>query len=492
MSTVELQADNRRWAPSQVGQRRAHSVARSRVAHLLPAIAGVCLALADVGVVYGAFMLTYWARFVAPDAIGVALGVEQYAWMALLIGAITSGLCATHGLFDLRRPRVWSTRARGIVSSLSTALVLSVATSFFSGEQAFSRLWLSSGWLVAAVVLVAWSSLAQRLYAIARDIAMPADRILIVGANRLGHQLANELQGEYEVVGYVDNGSDLDREPDLPLLGPIAELEHLVQAYAVNEVVIALPSSRREQVRHLIDRGFHRPVTIKFLPELGELLPNRFDIQEVGGRRYIGFAPAASVSWLKRAVDLGATLVGLVVISPVLLAVAIAIKLDSPGPIFYRQQRVGKNGRTFGMYKFRSMVVNADRRLTELRAQNEAVGPLFKMREDPRVTRAGRFIRRWSLDELPQLLNVLSGEMSLVGPRPPIPAEVADYEDWQLGRLRAVPGLTGLWQVSGRSEVPFHDMVRLDLHYIRNWSLALDFEILMRTIPAVLSNRGAY
>jgi len=144
------------------------------------------------------------------------------------------------------------------------------------------------------------------------------------------------------------------------------------------------------------------------------------------------------------------------------------------------------------MFKFRSMCQDAEQRLDALRAQNEASGPLFKIRKDPRVTRVGGVLRRWSLDELPQLLNVLRGEMSLVGPRPPIPSEVAKYEDWQLGRLRAVPGLTGLWQVSGRSEVPFHDMVRLDLHYIGNWSLGLDLEILLRTIPAVLTNRGAY
>jgi lipopolysaccharide/colanic/teichoic acid biosynthesis glycosyltransferase len=158
----------------------------------------------------------------------------------------------------------------------------------------------------------------------------------------------------------------------------------------------------------------------------------------------------------------------------------------------YRQQRVGKDGRLFHMLKFRSMYRDADQRRAELSAANEATGPLFKMRNDPRVTRSGRFLRRTSLDELPQLLNVLRGEMSLVGPRPPLPSEVESYEEWQLGRLRAVPGMTGLWQVSGRSEVSFHDMVRLDLHYIRNWSLSLDLEILWRTLPAVLGHRGAY
>jgi lipopolysaccharide/colanic/teichoic acid biosynthesis glycosyltransferase len=148
---------------------------------------------------------------------------------------------------------------------------------------------------------------------------------------------------------------------------------------------------------------------------------------------------------------------------------------------------VGKDGKLFEMLKFRSMHRDADRRRAELMAANEASGPLFKIRNDPRITRVGRFLRRSSLDELPQLFNVLRGEMSLVGPRPPLPSEVEKYEVWQLGRLRAVPGMTGLWQVSGRSEVSFQDMVRLDLHYIRNWSLSLDLEILWRTLPAVLA-----
>src|SRR5262249_27887680 len=163
--------------------------------------------------------------------------------------------------------------------------------------------------------------------------------------------------------------------------------------------------------------------------------------------------------------------------TPVLVLLAVLIKLDSPGPIFYGQVRVGKNGRHFRMLKFRSMRRDADQLLAALKQQNEASGPLFKMRADPRVTRLGRILRRLSLAELPQIFNVLKGDMSRVGPRPPLPSEVEQYEVWQLGRLRAMPGMTGLWQVSGRSQVPFHDMVRLDLHYIRNWSFGLDIEI---------------
>jgi exopolysaccharide biosynthesis polyprenyl glycosylphosphotransferase len=411
-------------------------------------------------------------------------------FLAMLAAVLSATLLATHGLYDMERPQSWSVRLRGIASSVSTALVLSVTVSYFLGDQAFSRLWLASGWLMAIATLGIWRSVAARLYTVARDKLAPTNRVLIVGANRLGLELANELN-TYQVVGFVDNGSDLEHL-EVPLLGPIAQLDDVIQAYAVDELIIALPASRREQVSRVLARGFRRHVQVKLLPELDPLLQGRFEVQVLAGRRYIGFMPVAAVSWAKRVIDLLLVGGGLLLATPILAMIVLAIKLDSPGPVFYRQERVGKDGRHFWMLKFRSMCLHADRQLHALQRHNEATGPLFKMRRDPRVTRVGRFLRRWSLDELPQLLNVVRGEMSLVGPRPPLPSEVEQYEDWQMGRLRAVPGLTGLWQVSGRSEVPFHDMVRLDLHYIRNWSLGLDLEIMLRTIPAVLTNRGAY
>jgi exopolysaccharide biosynthesis polyprenyl glycosylphosphotransferase len=349
----------------------------------------------------------------------------------------------------------------------------------------------ATGWILAIVALLTWRAIAMRVYLAVRNAVIPATRVLVVGANPLGQQLAGELAEWYTVVGFVDNGSDLV-DSELPLLGAVSELEHVIHDYAVDEMIIALPTKRREQVTLLVDRGFRRPVKIKFVTGIGELLPERLEVQRIGGRSYIGFTPVAEVTWLKRALDMVVVSFGLLTIAPLLAVIAVAIKIDSRGPVFYGQQRVGKDGRLFKMLKFRSMVTDADQRKADLAAHNEASGPMFKMRRDPRVTRVGRFIRRWSLDELPQLFNVLVGDMSLVGPRPPVPAEVSQYEEWQLGRLRAVPGLTGLWQVSGRSEVAFHDMVRLDLHYIRNWSLSLDIEILLRTIPAVLTSRGAY
>jgi exopolysaccharide biosynthesis polyprenyl glycosylphosphotransferase len=431
-----------------------------------------------------------WLRFVAADA-ELAVGIGVYTRVGLSVAVLTTALLALRGQYETPQPTDWAARLYTMVSALSTALVIALALSFFAGDQALSRLWIGIGWSAGLVGLFIWRTLAVRVYLAARNAITPTTRVLVVGANPLGEQLAKELSEWYQIVGFVDNGCDLV-DSKLPLLGPVSELEHVIHDQAVDEVIIALPTKRREQVTRLVDRGFRRPVKLKFVTGIGELLPKRLEVQRLGGRSYVGFTPVAEVSWLKRVVDVVLVSLGLIALAPVLALIALAVKLDSRGPVFYGQERVGKHGRHFKMLKFRSMVVDADSRKDALRAQNEATGPLFKMKRDPRVTRVGRFTRRWSLDELPQLFNVLRGDMSLVGPRPPVPSEVAEYEDWQLGRLRAVPGVTGLWQVSGRSEVPFHDMVRLDLHYIRNWSLALDIEILLRTIPAVLTSRGAY
>lgn len=195
---------------------------------------------------------------------------------------------------------------------------------------------------------------------------------------------------------------------------------------------------------------------------------------------------------LKRVLDITVASIAIVLTAPIMLITAILIKLESPGPVIFKQVRVGKDGEHFYCYKFRSMYVDAEQRLRELQAQNEADGPVFKMKRDPRVTRVGRVIRKLSIDELPQLFNVLQGDMSLVGPRPALPSEVAKYTYEQLGRLHAIPGITGLQQVSGRSDLDFKRWVELDLQYIAEQSIWKDIEILLRTIPAVLLGRGAY
>jgi exopolysaccharide biosynthesis polyprenyl glycosylphosphotransferase len=234
---------------------------------------------------------------------------------------------------------------------------------------------------------------------------------------------------------------------------------------------------------------------LRLTANLPEVLTTRLSVLPIGGVIALSVRSvrlSGPQALAKRLFDIVVSGTVLLLTLPVFLVIAAAIKLSSPGPVFYRQQRIGKQGNPFTLLKFRTMVDGADVMLDLLVAANEADGPLFKIRNDPRVSRVGRYMRRWSLDELPQLLNVLRGDMSLVGPRPPLAHEVARYEDWQLDRLEVRPGITGLWQVSGRSDLSFSEMVRLDLFYIENWSLAYDMFILIKTIPAVASSRGAY
>jgi exopolysaccharide biosynthesis polyprenyl glycosylphosphotransferase len=204
-------------------------------------------------------------------------------------------------------------------------------------------------------------------------------------------------------------------------------------------------------------------------------------------RRPVGWRSAA-----KRAFDLVLTSLGLLLVTPIAALMSVAIKLDSRGPVIFRQTRVGRDGRPFDVWKFRTMCVDAEAKIEELRALNETDGPLFKMKEDPRVTRVGRLLRKTSIDELPQLVNVLRGEMSLVGPRPALPAELLHWDPQLHARLRVKPGITGMWQVSGRSDASFEAYSRLDLYYVDNWSLMDDLTILAKTIPTVLFGRGAY
>jgi exopolysaccharide biosynthesis polyprenyl glycosylphosphotransferase len=222
---------------------------------------------------------------------------------------------------------------------------------------------------------------------------------------------------------------------------------------------------------------------------------SRVDVDTVSGIPLIGLKDVSILGWnamSKRAIDVVVSTLVLVALSPILALTAILIRLESPGPILYRHTRIGKNRQPFTMYKFRSMRQDADRERAAMVVDLDGDRRLFKDREDPRRTRTGAFIRRWSIDELPQLWTVLIGDMSVVGPRPQIPPEVANYEDWHYKRLAVSPGLTGLWQVSGRSELTFDEMVIYDIYYIENWSLGLDFRILLRTVPAVLQGRGAF
>ncbi len=322
-------------------------------------------------------------------------------------------------------------------------------------------------------------------------------RALLVGSGKhieeVAHALAGRARTNVDLVGYIS----LTPRPDngLRSVGQLDELPAILARERVDEVIIADPDFPQERALDLVDRCHQRGVTVHVAPSTMEILVDRAE-----------FIPGESVPLftlrppvfegvefaIKRTFDLVLSTLGLVILSPVLLTIAASVRLSSRGPVIYRSVRPGMAGRPFDCLKFRTMREHAERSQEDLESRNEGSGALFKIRDDPRMTKVGRLLRRFSLDELPQLLNVVRGEMSLVGPRPLPMRDFARLEDWHKKRYLVLPGITGLWQVSGRSNLDFDDLVRLDFLYLERWSILLDLSILLKTIPALLSRRGAY
>jgi exopolysaccharide biosynthesis polyprenyl glycosylphosphotransferase len=329
---------------------------------------------------------------------------------------------------------------------------------------------------------------------------------VIVGAGDVGQLIARKLlqHPEYGInlVGFVD-AEPKERRPDLEhltLLGPPERLPTIVEAFDVERVLIAFSNASHEELLELIRSLKDLDVQIDLVPRLFDVVTPSVGIHTVEGLPLIGLRPlrlSRSSRLLKRALDVAGSIVALVVLAPLFALTALAIKLDSPGPVFFRQVRMGAGDRTFRIYKFRTMCHDAEeqkQKVSHLNSYARYSGDvrMFKAVNDPRVTRVGGFLRRYSLDEFPQLLNVLRGEMSLVGPRPLILAEDKHVQTWARRRLYLRPGMTGLWQVLGRNDIPFEEMTKLDYLYVTNWSLYSDLKLIARTVPAVLKPRDAY
>jgi len=364
----------------------------------------------------------------------------------------------------------------------------------------FSRLFLLYAWVGSVVLVLLGRALVQAFMSWLHSHDIAIERVLLVGDSlplrMVMHALAGQAHRGYRVVGFLSaDGQSNTSFGRFQALGSIYDLEETIRRYDVDEVIISLSSEDRDAVLRPLEHCRRDGVRFRLVPDLFDITLSRVDMEDLNGIPLIGLKEVSisGADWLlKRGIDVIISAIGLLVTAPLCLLIALLIKLDSPGPVLYKQVRVGKGGNHFIMYKFRSMKEGAEDEQELLEPLNEAQGPLFKIADDPRRTRVGRFLRRTSLDELPQLWNVLKGEMSLVGPRPPVPREVEQYEDWHKWRLQVSPGITGLWQVSGRSLLSFDEMVMLDIYYIQYWSLGQDLRILLRTIPAVLSGGGAY
>lgn len=460
----------------------------------------------DVVLINVAFLLAYYLRYrlqlFRPVDPAFDNPPNVYIPFAIVLTLLLIGAFRLDGVYVPRRLSLWLDQMWLIVRSTMMAILLMIGITFFYYQPFFySRLIFLYDSILIVVLLglgrLGWGIVLGQL----RKRGVGVVRVLIVGAGEVGRTVIRTVMAQpelgYRIVALVDD--HLDRAA--LTMGPVQIYEgtHLlskaVQENCVDEVVVALPWTNSRQILDIFQQCEKAGARARTVPDLFQLSLNRVDVEDLGGVPLIGLKPASirgANLVVKRIMDVIIASLSLIVALPIMGVLALAIKLDSPGVVVFRQKRVGMRGQEFMVYKFRSMRERADEEKERLLGFNEMTGPLFKMRDDPRRTRVGRFMRRLSLDELPQLFNVLRGEMSMVGPRPHTLEEVLQYHDWQKRVLEAPPGLTGLAQVSGRSQLSFDEQCLLDIYYIENWSPALDWKILLRTLPKILSGEGAY
>ncbi len=383
--------------------------------------------------------------------------------------------------------------------------VVAGAIAMFIGASLF-KVDIARGWVLLAMftglcVVGGERLLVRKTLHFLRRRGGDTTRTIVLGANHEGLTIARTLEREgwlgYRIVGYVDD--DLPKGHELPggrrVIGSTTELEDLIASERAALVLVAASAFDAAQLNRLFWELQDIDVDLQITSGTIDLLASRMIVQSVAGvpLLYVRRTGMDRVQQtIKRSLDVVGSGLGLLLLAPFLISVALWIKRDSEGGAFFKQTRVGRDGEPFTCWKYRTMVKDAETQRAELEHLSEGPGLLFKLKEDPRVTDAGKMLRRYSLDELPQLWNVFKGEMGLVGPRPALPSEVEQYDDWVRNRLKVKPGMTGLWQVSGRTETSFSDYVRYDLFYIQNWSLSLDLWILWRTLRAVMSAEGAH
>ncbi len=479
-------------APSPPGRRRSRSY------RLLARLFVLCV---DASAINLAFFLAYRSRYILGLGGDVAdenyVDYQEYIPVAIVLTALVLGFFHLRGLYRLARGTAWFDEALSVAAGAFYGVGLIFGVVSLVRYPANSRLTFIFAWVFIVALVALSRSLVRVLRLLARRRGLGIDRVVVVGDNSAGRMIMQSIAGQpylgYHLLGFLAlaAGPDFGR---FKRLGTLEELPQVCEQHAVDEVIIALPAVFHREILGVRDHCQRDGLRFKLVPDLYELSLNRVELDAINGIPLLTVRETAIQGWnefTKRALDVLLASLLLALLAPLWALIALAIRLDSPGPILYRQERVGRGEARFSVLKFRSMRQDADQVVHELLPQNEAAGLLFKIRNDPRITRVGRLLRRWSLDELPQLWNVLRGEMSLVGPRPPLPREVAQYEPQHRRRLEVAPGLTGLWQVSGRSELGFDEMVQFDIYYIENWSLGLDLRILLRTIPAVVYGRGA-
>jgi exopolysaccharide biosynthesis polyprenyl glycosylphosphotransferase len=348
------------------------------------------------------------------------------------------------------------------------------------------------------MLLLVWRAIARLTFRLRNGSAIQQRKVLIVGAGPVGNKILQQIENfpymGLNVTGFLDDDTG-KRSTRADIIGALSDARSIVNKYAVDDIVIALPQRAHKRINQLVAELHDLPVKVWVVPDYFHLALHKAVVEEFAGLPMLDLrAPALNdyQRMIKRAFDLFLSIVLIIPASIMMFLIALAIRIESPGPIIFRQKRVGENGKLFEMLKFRTMVQNAEKLRHLVEHYDENGNLIHKIPEDPRVTRVGRFLRKTSLDELPQLFNIFSGDMSLVGPRPELPYLVEKYKPWQRKRFAVPPGITGWWQINGRSDKPMHLHTEDDLYYVQNYSLLLDLEILFKTILVVVRGRGAY
>ena len=466
----------------------------------------------DLALVAAAFYLAYWVRSaVLPELLTRPMSalyplsayLPLLPFVLLIWGALllASGSYRSHRTVPLAE-EAWTVLrvcATGLAALALGIFALRLDQKLLGGDE-FSRVWVLLVAVFAGLLLIAEKLALRTLSRYVRARGYNYRTVLIAGTHEGAVDLADSILDHrywgFKILGFVSHTES--EPPSLPpryrLLGTIDDILEIVEGNVVDDVLFCVNRHDLESMEDLFLALHEQGIRTRFALNLFPHTKARTRFEELDGVPLLTFSTAPErllPMVVKRLIDVSMSILLLAVGLPVVLVIALIVKLTSGGGVLYRQIRCGLNGRRFTLYKFRTMVADAEARQGELLHLNEMNGPVFKLKDDPRVTWFGRILRRFSLDELPQLWNVLRGDMSLVGPRPPIPDEVARYQRWQRRRLSMKPGLTCLWQVSGRNQIDFDRWMELDLQYIDSWSPWLDMKILLKTVPAVLSGRGA-
>ncbi len=457
------------------------------------ALLAIILDLVIIGLSYQLVFYFRHGYFLFPDSIHFNEYLSFFVISVLII------VLSFHinGVYKHRRAFFSLDEIKYVFNGLFNAFIVSLLLIFAGKAYIYSRAVVLSWYLLNLVLLSIFHFFYRRIEGLFYSMGFGIKNIAVIGTNETSRDIQKKLERfpshGMHFVGFISIAPS--KKYDAAILGDIKQINEIIRKYRISEIIFS--DDRLNDIKRLeIIRSIQYDVNVIIASSLFEVISSELSITEIYGIPTLSVAPSPLKGFnyiLKRLVDICAALCVIIVGAPFFIVIAILIKIDSKGPVFFGQLRVTKNNRIFKCLKFRSMVANAEEIKSKIKHLNEKTdGPIFKMKNDPRITKMGKFLRRWSIDEFPQFINVLTGDMSLVGPRPPIPREVEEYESWHLDRLSATQGITGLWQVSGRSELSFEEMVKLDLFYIEHWSLWLDIKIILKTIPAIFSQKGAY